>query len=133
MAKSFFCAKCGKELKVVLKALPSKAIVVNLVEPHECNPENITEPVTIALPKVGETTEEKKSLNEIFDSFPYVEKLNKEEEKSKVILTKPKDQRDKEHLRKEIQTSTAPEGILRRVPGAHSSPERGTGEFNGEE
>ena len=41
MAKHYYCAACGKELKVFRKAIPKKGIVLDLVEPHECDPEKI--------------------------------------------------------------------------------------------
>jgi len=36
MSKNFYCARCGKKLKVIPKAIPQKGIIMNLVEPHVC-------------------------------------------------------------------------------------------------
>lgn len=68
--KSCYCANCGKPLKVFNKAIPSKGIVINLVEYHECSAEPI--PFDISnLPDIGTFTPEPgkdkfvKSLNDL--------------------------------------------------------------------
>jgi len=39
MAKAYYCANCGKRLNIALKAIPKHAMIVSLVEYHECSEE----------------------------------------------------------------------------------------------
>ena len=119
MARPLYCAGCGKQLLITKKALPSKHEVINLVNPHECVIDAVgTEEVVFK----EATSEEKKSVEELFESFNFVKKLNKDEEMDKEKygpeVAGPGDRRPKEHLREEVQTSTAPEGIRANTPGA---------------
>lgn len=129
MAKIYHCAVCGKELKVVAKAIPRKGIVMNLVEPHECKSiveidmQEAEEKVVGALVKNG--AEEKDILDastneeaadkvaKAFESFPFVKKLNEGPEIEPLPLT---DRRPKDQHREEV-TSTAPTGLLNMAKG----------------
>ena len=125
MAKHYYCAACGRELNVFRKAIPKKAIVLDLVEPHECNPEEVVDDYEF-LPKEKVKIEdgihdekiititEKKKLD-----FSFVSKLNKAPDTEPLIA---EDKRSKDHTRKELTTS-APAGILQRMGDASSPPE----------
>ena len=128
MARDLHCAGCGKQLIIMKMALPSKAKVISLVNPHECEVDAMATEEVVFEPDPGipptydeeANPEKKKSVNELFDSFDFVKKLNKEEEEKKVVFDErdPGDRRGKEHQREEIlQTSTAPDNIVRNVPG----------------
>ena len=112
--KYVHCAQCGMELEVLRKAVPSEHKIYEVVEPHACGE---LDGVTFE----EEVKEEGKKpptpkLGALFDSFKFVQKLNK-------LSTKPSpmqpqevgDKRDKDHLRKEIPTSTAPLNLLNRM------------------
>ena len=62
MAKPTFCAACGTELTMTMKAIPSKGEVINLVAPHECEEKDWDleeiEPAPVM---------EKKDVNTLFD------------------------------------------------------------------
>jgi hypothetical protein len=136
MTKSVSCAGCGKELRLILKAIPSEGRVINLVEPHTCDeevpikadpvPEN--DPVKKAVKEV----QEKKAVDELFDSFPFVQKLNKDEEEAGTVFDGPKDRRSEDHVRKELVTSTAPVGVLNRLHSLTGlrKPEQTSKEFD---
>ncbi len=129
MAKHYYCAACGKELTVFRKAIPKKAIVLDLVEPHECKPEEIVEDYEF-LPeekakmneeyakKAGLPSTEKSKLD-----FSFVQKLNKAPDTNPLIAG---DKRSKEHTRKEL-TSSAPAGVLQRAGLGGSSEDVGLG------
>lgn len=36
MAKTFYCSKCGQELGYFRRAVPKKGIILDLIEPHDC-------------------------------------------------------------------------------------------------
>ena len=110
--KIVYCAQCGIELEVRRKAVPVEKRIYEVVEPHTC--------------VEGETTfeegikEEKKKpltskLDTLFDSFKFVQKLNKLATKPSPVQQETGDKRDKKHLREEILTSTAPMNLLRNV------------------
>lgn len=118
MSKNYYCAACGRELVVFRKAIPKKAIVLDLVEPHECDPKRIVDDYEF-LPEEKEikadtnvvvevTLPEKKSALD----FSFVQKLNKASDTDPAPMTK--DQRSKDYIRKEL-TSSAPAGLLQRA------------------
>lgn len=123
MSKKFYCAKCGLKLEIFQKAIPHKGIIMNLVEPHEClvNIDNVIadEKDPFAGKGAFEILDEskEKKLDELFDSFPFVKSLNKATAEHEVVTQETGDKRDKEHLRKELVTSTAPLNVLDKVKG----------------
>lgn len=36
MSRKFYCSECARELIITRMAIPKRAIIVDLVEPHEC-------------------------------------------------------------------------------------------------
>jgi hypothetical protein len=128
MAKTYYCAGCGLELLVHRKAYPKQQKIVDVVEPHKCSESGILEPSELKPIEAKKTVD----LNEIFDSFKFVSKLNGLEEKTEKpeVLEDPpaefidgvgvnhlRDRRPKEDLR----TSTAPRGILGTIDNLDSS------------
>jgi hypothetical protein len=41
MARNFYCSYCGTELRLKRKALKNKAIIIDLIDPHECDEANV--------------------------------------------------------------------------------------------
>ena len=122
MSKKYFCARCGLKLEIFQKAIPHKGIVMNLVKPHECLV-SIDDEKDKKDPFAGKGAFEildeskEKKLDKLFDEFPFVKKLNKATAEHEVVIQETGDKRDKEHLRKELVTSTAPLNVLDNVKG----------------
>ena len=127
MPKQVYCARCGTELLMQLKAVPAEGKVIAVVEPHTCDEKTVTEIVEInkevrelksgRVSSTGEVKEDlttKAKVAALFDDFPFVKKLNADVKEHEVPET-PGDQRDKKHLREELQTSSAPQSILDRA------------------
>lgn len=113
MSKNYYCAACGKELVVFRKAIPKKAIVLDLVEPHECDPKRIVDDYEF-LPEEKASTpldNKTKGTDSKLD-FSFVERLDKASDTDPAPMTK--DQRSKDHIRKEL-TSSAPTALLQRA------------------
>ena len=132
MPKQVYCARCGTELLMQLKAVPTEGKVIAVVEPHTCDEKTVTEiveinkevrelkPAGVESGRVSSTGEVKEDLTTkakvaaLFDDFPFVKKLNADVKEHEVPEV-PGDQRDKKHLREELQTSSAPQSILNRA------------------
>jgi hypothetical protein len=117
MPKKIYCANCGIELRQFRKAIRSKGIIVDMVEPHSCT--EITDPKTLASREVvpvnvPETT--RGDINKMFNSFKFVKKLNKLDEKKA-----SGDLRHSESLRKEKETSSAPASLIDQLKQIPSS------------
>ena len=136
MPKQVYCAKCGTELVMQLKAVPAEGKVISVVEPHTCDEKTVLEITEKAkgLKHVGTTSgrvtasDKESNIKEIprdlskkakvaalFDDFPFVKKLNKEAKEHEVPEV-PGDRRNKKFHREELVTSTAPLSILSRIP-----------------
>ena len=78
--KSYYCAQCGTELLVHLKAINTPVIqdIVRLVFPHTCSGEVTEEAKARFNIKPAYTKKDKKpsNLDAAFDSFKFVKKLN---------------------------------------------------------
>lgn len=113
-----YCAQCGMELEVHRKAVPSEQKIYEVVEPHSCG-ELTSEDVNEETVEEEQTRNEKKpltpKLGALFDSFKFVQKLNKLSSKPSPMEQETGDKRDKDHLRKEIPSSTAPLNLLNRI------------------
>ena len=111
------CAVCGKEIEWQRKAIPRQGIVMNLVVPHECEEEidlkeMVTQEEDIKFQEDVEKSADK--VAEAFKQFPFVKKLNEGPDVEPLPLG---DRRPREHLRTEVQTSTAPMGLKDMVQG----------------
>lgn len=95
--KAIYCAKCGKELPIILKGMPKHGTIVRLIAPHRCG--------KIAEPNLGKESPLAITAGEKENGYEFVQKLNELEPPG------PGDKRDEEHLRKELK-STAPENLL---------------------
>jgi len=151
MSKNFYCARCGKKLKVIPKAIPHKGIIMNLVEPHVCKElfNAKLETLIIDDPESGKEISEEvknkyfpskegafkildgkregkldKKIGKLFDEFPFAKKLNKTTAEHEVVTQESGDKRNKKDLREELVTSTAPNSILGMATKVHTSPVR---------
>ena len=111
MSKPIFCAQCGAELTTFLKAIPNKARVITIIAPHVCNKKDI-ENLNWELNELSKkpTPAEEKKTKEMFDGFPFVQKINKGIPEREVVSLG--DKRDKKHTREELITSSAPLSVL---------------------
>lgn len=118
MSKQFYCAKCGTEVLVLRKVVPSQQKIVNVIRPHECLEGDIKLPFKIKQLKTKpKTTTE---LDKMFDGFEFVKKLNGLEPKDKLLTPiESGDKRPKEDLR---QSSTAPKNLLESMKGMSNTP-----------
>jgi hypothetical protein len=107
MPKQIFCANCGLELFFIVRVV--KGNIYDVVQPHAC--ERLNEPIIpnnefVPLPKEKPSNRE---LDEMFDSFKFVQKLND-------LSIKTGDNRPAEDLRKEkLITSSAPSSIIKSI------------------
>lgn len=116
MSKIYHCAQCGVQLRFYRKAVPKKGIILNLIAPHECQGEvPLEEFVEVLEPKP------KVDMDKLFNSFPFVDKLNKAHDTDPLPVT---DRRPKENLRKELST-TAPPNLVHMAKGITTSPAAG--------
>ena len=110
-----YCAECGMELEVRRKAVPSEQKIYEVIRPHSC----IDKLDTLTTFEEEVKKEEKKplapKLGALFDSFKFVQKLNKLSTAPPPMIQETGDKRDKEHLRKELLTSTAPLNLLNNI------------------
>ena len=107
MPKQIYCGACGLEL-LQLKMVVRQEIF-NFVEPHGCIDPAELPPIKerdLTL-KVKEVPE---SIDDFFNSFETVEKLNGLNKEDKAMQPAG-DLRGKEHVRKELTLSTAPKGL----------------------
>ena len=114
MPKYVFCAECGERLDILIKAVPSQRKVYPIIKPHICKESPSTEELGEIMTKESKK-ESPTNLDSIFDKFKFVKKLNKLSPKPPPMEMETGDKRDKEHLRKELVTSTAPMSLLDRL------------------
>lgn len=119
-----YCAECGEQNEIRSKAIPALQKVYDLIRPHNCGKPSL-EPITEkAIKRI--TEDERKgispSLDALFDSFKFVRKLNGLEPESdrdsamaEVHKENYGDKRNKDHLRKELSTSSAPLNLLSNI------------------
>ena len=133
MAKKYCCAKCGMKLKVIQKANPREGTVLNLVIPHECkeilgkqsilviddkasaDEDTFTKVESSGAFEILDKENEKKldkKIDKLFNELPFVKKLNKATAEHETVTQESGDKREKEHLRKELVTSSAPLNVL---------------------
>lgn len=101
MSRKFYCSECGKELIITRMALPKKAIILDLVEPHEC-----TESVDL---------ENHFSGIDCPTYIPQVGKGSKTVQISNELDSLLSDRRSKEHVKDTSPTTLAPLNILDKI------------------
>jgi hypothetical protein len=103
MAKKYFCSYCGTPIIVTRRALPNRGVIVELVEPHDCDERNIH----------NITDDEKPSprIRDLTQPAP-------SEEKDSLGFPVPDfgDKRDKSVIK-----STAPTNVLSKVKGGQNT------------
>jgi len=107
-----YCAQCGKELEVHRKAVPSEQKIYEVIEPHTCTETKLEDIEEVLKDEKKPLTPK---LDNLFNSFKFVQKLNKLATKPSPLNQETGDKRDKEYLRKELLTSTAPLNLLNNV------------------
>jgi len=118
MSKAYHCATCGKSINVFRKAIPKRGTVLDLVEPHECNPDEVVDDYQFLPEKKEEKKEDIPSAEKAKLDFSFVSRLNKAPDTDPLV----KDKRPKDQQRKELQTSIAPPGILQRAGASSHIP-----------
>jgi hypothetical protein len=123
MPRQFFCSECGTNLDLKRKALKYKGIIVDLIDPHTCNKDN--------LPNI---TDLEKPKSPIINQFE--EQTRAEEHRLKLSRINPafSDRRSKADLRS--TKSTAPPGVvsaLSRVPTGSQESQTRDIDFSDEE
>lgn|SRR4030067_1324854 len=113
MPRLYYCSRCGLEVVNRRKSLKNKMIIIDLIEPHNCedsSSENMTNITDSATPNKN-----------------YSKGVLKVERQPEVFPdheTLFQDHRPKDSVRKEA-TSTAPLGILRQIKdGMHTKPDK---------
>jgi len=112
MPKEMRCAECGIKIEFKLRAIPQTGKVITIIFLHKCEEcEEIINPPS--------SPSESKDIDKPLYNFPYVEKLNKVTAEYEIVNKELQsgDKRDKDHLRKELVTSTAPLNILDSIKG----------------
>lgn len=105
MAKRYFCSYCGTPVIVTRRALPNKNVIVELVEPHDCDERNL------------------ENITDSSKPVPHIRELNQppqdKEDQRGFPVPDYGDKRDKKDIK-----STAPIGVLSHVKnGINSNPE----------
>ncbi len=109
--KNLYCAQCGQELYLIRKASRSQGIIFDMVKPHECPPNVVFKLTENIIPKDKKSPKE---LNELFDSFKFVKKLNNLDKKLEIEPTDSNhltDNRPEEFV-KDPTVSLAPPNLL---------------------
>ena len=112
------CANCGKSLRLIRKAIPSKGIIVDLVEYHECSETPVPFDLSNlpdAQPFVPVAGKDKfvKSLN---DLSPHPRSLNTERVLTRVpSMTGTDDLRDRRFDQDKDVKTTAPLSVLDQI------------------
>jgi hypothetical protein len=108
MAREIYCARCGKQLAISIKALPQLAKTMTLIEPHECGEMEQIDFGSIAeIPAPLTRREQDKTVS----GFPFAQHIDENTAK----LEKPNfddgsgDRRPDENKR--VHPSIAPEGL----------------------
>lgn len=101
MAKTYLCSYCGMELKWTRKSLPNRAIIVDLIDPHECDERHVENITDAEVPTPGQPSVASDEESE-------------SDERTPGLLDPIKDRRSEKHVK-----STAPHGVLDHVK--HSS------------
>lgn len=111
MAKKYYCSVCGKELIHGRRAVPGKGLILDLIDPHEC--EGYT---------IKSAPDESPTVKDLLDSIEESRKANKESvERSLRRVSGPGDKR------KDVRSSTAPATLLDNIHSmSNSEPEGGT-------
>jgi hypothetical protein len=105
MAREIRCANCGAILYPTPKAIPQLGKVIEILAPHECG-----EPVEFTVP---ETSSQARQLAIAkAEELPFGQKLTKVRKDYQESFSDALDTGDKRQKREELQTSTAPRGLM---------------------
>lgn len=105
MAREIRCANCGAILYPSLKAIPQLGKVIEILAPHECG-----EPVEFTVPKTSNVA--RQSAIARAEELPFGKKLTEVRKGYKEAFPDALDTGDRRGSREELQTSTAPRGLL---------------------
>ena len=122
-----YCAQCGEKLEIHRKAVPSKGKVYDIIRPHNCDEAALEDMSEEVIKKIAENEMKMvpPKLEQMFNSFKFVKKLNSFDQKLEIephtAEAETGDKRSKEHLRKEIVTSMAPSNLLKNIKNLPTS------------
>jgi hypothetical protein len=105
MTREIRCANCGTILYPSLKAIPQLGKVIEILAPHECR-----EPVEFTVPETSKTTRQLAITKA--EELPFGQKLTKIRKDYQESFSDALDTGDKRQKREELQTSTAPRGLV---------------------
>ena len=106
--KHLYCAQCGKELLFIRKALPKQGKIVELIEPHNCEETSKSDlDLNFGVQNIKVKPNPRK-LDELFNSFKITKKIN---DLAPIPTPEINDNRSNDHIREELQTSAAPDGV----------------------
>jgi len=120
--KEVYCAECGERVRVFFKSVKAHGKVYRLIYPHNCGLETkkISEEVADKIVEEDTKISPPIDFDAVFSKFKFVQKLNSlKPEREEERPADSGDKRDKEHLRKELQVSMAPAGILDHIDTQH--------------
>lgn len=124
--KYVFCAQCGEKLEVHRKAVPKMQKIFDIIRPHNCGEVTLDDMSEEAIDKIVENDAKPASskLDKMFEGFEFIKKLNNLKSKTSPINVETRDKRDKETLRKELSTSSAPPSLFSHIKSSpNSQPE----------
>ena len=104
MSKELRCAKCGEVLYPNPKAIPQLGKVIEVLAPHKCG-----KLVDFTVPESKEARQHSITLG---DELPFGKKLTEIRKGYKEAFPDALETGDRRGGREELQTSTAPQGLL---------------------
>ena len=107
MSKPIYCAVCGGQILIYRKAFPKQQKTYILAKPHRC-------PEEIEGDFVAKPIKTPVDLNQIFDKFKFVSKLNDLEEK----IPEPKVEEEDEGMALSIMLGFVPAKISAEISAA---------------
>ena len=105
MAKHYYCSVCGIELVYSRKAVPKKGLVLDLIQPHECEGYSVRSNV-----------DEKPTVEDVLRDTKDVQKIVEKEVEGTGFFRRNFNS-NLSDKREEVRTSTAPRSLLENIHG----------------
>jgi len=111
-----YCANCGTQLRIIRKAVPSRGIILDLVEYHECleTPADPSQVIVEAPIASGDRNKFVKSINDLSPANESSVKTFKSQERRPSSMLGTDDLRDRRFDNEKIP-STAPSSVLDQI------------------
>lgn len=113
MAKAYYCSVCGIELGHSRRAVPGKGLILDLIDPHECEGHS-----------VKSNPDEAPTVTDVIETLEDLHKAEVIDEKTVGHINVPGDRRD-EKDKKNLETSSAPENLLKNFKGLPNTEPEG--------